>query len=168
MSNSLYENKDVRHIQAGKKLTRTAAALPLNAAGTIFTITIGRILVNALVGYVTTALGGTAQTITIGHVNTASPGGTSATCLGTSGSVTSLAATALIVANPGGATTISALEPGTGTNAGNGGAVTTMKSPYLLPPGSITITTNANNGTGAVQWDLLYTPMDDGAVVAAA
>lgn len=162
---TLNQGQDVRLIQGGVLVTKAASALPLNTTQNLFSVSGGNVMVNGLVGQVVTALGSTSQTITLGYINTSSPGGTSASCLGTAGTVSSLAATGLIVANPGGA--VSAYPATTvGPNTGVGGS-TNLKAPYVLGPGTIYNTTNANNATGTVQWYCLYTPLDNGASVSA-
>ena len=49
----------------------------------------------------------------------------------------------------------------------NGGACAAAVPNLVLPIGSIVLNCAASN-TGSVKWDLLYTPLDNGASVAAA
>lgn len=144
-----------RQLHYGIKVDRDAAVLPATAAGTIFTVTGGRVVVKALVGEVTTVCDSTATTLKVSSSPTTGTAVdlTSATAV-TSKEVGSLISLPLTL---GGALSVN--------NAGAGqipGAVA-----FVVPAGSITVTTSATN-TGAVKWTLLYVPLDDGASVAAA
>ncbi len=165
---TLNQNKDVRLLQAGLKVSRAAATLPqtVQNGGTaaIFTISGGRVLLTSLVGSVVTALGSTTSTLSLGYVN--NQGGTSTTILGTAGTASSALVGAQFVSVPGGALITDQFG---GSAASTGAAVASFKSPFLLNPGSITVSQSAaNTPTGTVKWDCTYTPYDDGGQIAAA
>ena len=155
---TIIQGSAYRSLLAGVKVTEPAAALPQTATGNIFTITGGRVLLTSLTGMVTVATGAVATTLTVGLTptsGTAAPAGLAAATAITSREVGTLLA---LPATAGGALVV-------GANAG-GPVQTAVNNPYVLEPGTITITTNASN-TGSVQWDLTYVPLDDGASVAA-
>jgi hypothetical protein len=154
---SLIQNKDVRQLALGNQLSRATNTLPATATGNIFTITGGRILLVALIGEVTTAIQNQACTLkvstapTVGSaVDLCAAGSIINAAVGTHFSLPSAAASALV------------------TDLGTGGGVQdVMTSAWLVPIGSLTITTSATN-TGSVKWDLAYIPWDNAAQVAAA
>lgn len=151
---TIIANKDVRTIALGINVTRTAAALPSTAIGSIFTITGGRILIKCLTGLVQTLLSGTNST-TVGITPTLS-GGASAPAILSSAGVIPVAV---------GSPVTSKLDGGALIVTVNGSLL--PAAPYLMVPGAITITT-ASTVTGTVQWDLTYVPLDIGAQVVAA
>lgn len=152
----IISGSQVRQILLGTKVDRSTATIPQTATQNIFTVTGGRILVTGLLGEVTTVIGGTATTL---KVSTAPTTGTavdltSATAItskevGSQATLPLTAAAALVV------------------NNGGGGGQLPTHAPYVVPIGSITITTSAST-TGAIKWSLTYIPLDDAASVAAA
>ena len=154
----LVPGSQLRQVELGMKVSRAAATIPQSAAQSIFSVTVGRILLTSLVGQVTVAIGATATTVSIGFTPTA--GTANASGLASATAITSsevgvclglplTAAGALVV----------------GSLAGTAVQVP-AHAPYVLKPGTITYTTSAST-TGSLQWDLLYIPLDDGATVAA-
>src|SRR5579859_6798280 len=75
---TLLQNKDVRLLAMGIKVSRAANTLPATTTGNIFTVSGGRILVLALVGQVTVAIQNQACSLSINAVATA--GSTLALC----------------------------------------------------------------------------------------
>jgi len=136
---------------------RVTTALPATTTDAIFTVSGGRVLVQALIGEVTTVI----QTQACNLKVTINP------TTGTSGDV---AADLNISADEVGALYLvagdgSALDGGTagGAFVAAGSSVT----PFVVPIGTLDITTSATN-TGSIKWDLWYTPLDEAAYVEAA
>lgn len=152
---TLIQNSALRLIDAGVMVSRATATLPATTLGHIFTVTGGRILVRYLVGEVTTVIQTQACTVKV----TSTP---------TTGTAVDLCAAS---------SSISALEVGgklglpaaaaTAMVTGNAGGILTALASWVVPIGSIDITTSATN-TGSVKWDLIYVPLDNGATVVAA
>lgn len=150
------QGSQLRLIEYGYQVLKTAQALPQTATGNLFTVTGGRVVVTSLVGTVSTAIQNQLCTLS----------------LGTAPTVGTASATGIATA----VTTIANLEAGThlylpaakGTlvaNA-NAGAAAQMfaGSAYVVSAGTITWTTSASN-TGAISWALTYIPLDTGASV---
>lgn len=146
----------IRDALYGIKVDRATAALPATALGNIFTVTGGRVVITSLVGEVTTVVQNQACTLSIGVAPTVGTG--SATALGTASSIIAAPVGTHLAAAPGGAVVVDLA-----TQAG----VVLAESPFLVDPGSITITTSATN-TGSVKWSLTYVPYEDAGVVVAA
>lgn len=139
----------------GYRVDRAAAALPQTATGSIFTVSGGRILLTGLVGEVTGALGATATTLAVVSTPT------------TGTAVTIASATAVTSLEAGGQVTLPLTAKGAlVVNNGGGGGQVPMGA-YVIPVGSIQITTSAGD-TGAMKWSLTYWPFDSGATVVAA
>lgn len=138
----------------GLKVERAAANLPQTATGTLFTVSVGRILLTNIVGEVTTVLGGTVTSAKLLHTPT----------VGTA--VDLCAALAVTSKEQGTLLGITGLfsDAMVGANAGAGVA---PRNPVVLPIGNLGLNTTAND-TGQVKWTLLYVPLDDGATVVAA
>lgn len=151
------QGKQLRLLEVGILVSRAAAALPATAAQNIFTVTGGRVLLVSLVGEVTTVIQAQATTVKVTSTPTA---GSAIDMSSAVGDINALEVGGRItLANPPAAAT--ALVK---TNAGytNLPAVNTV-----LPVGTLSYTTGATS-TGALKWDLIYIPLDDGAAVAAA
>lgn len=146
--------QQLRRLQLGSRVTRSAAALPGAALGNIFTITGGRVLITSLTGIVIATLSGTNST-TVGITPTAA-GATSAPAALSSAGIIPVTIGCVVSSKLDGAAMVV-------TPAGSLIAPT----PYMAPAGVITVTT-ASTTTGTVQWEVLYVPLDDGASVAAA
>lgn len=147
----------IRTALLGVKVDRTTAALPASTLGNIFTVSGGRVVVTSLVGEVTTAVQNQACTVSIGTAPTVGTG--SATALGTASSIIAAPIGTHFGASPGSAVVVD-LSTQAGIALADG-------APFLVDPGSITITTSATN-TGSVKWSLTYIPYDDAGTVAAA
>jgi|SRR5579859_1085104 len=154
---TLLQNKDVRLLAMGAKVSRAAAGLPASTTGNIFTVSGGRILMLALVGQVTTAIQNQACSLSINAVATA--GSTVALC--TAGSIIN-AAVGVHFSLPSSAGSALVTDLATGS-----GVQDVMTSPWLIDIGVLNQQTTATN-TGQVKWDMLYVPFDDGAQVVAA
>ena len=154
---TIIANASVRQISLGINVSRAAANLPASTAGNIFTVSGGRILVVSLIGEVTTVIQTQACTLKVSTAPTtgsavdlcAASASISAAAVGTHFTLPAAAATALV------------------TDLATGGGVIAKQAAWLIPVGSVTITTSATN-TGQVKWDLTYVPLDIGAQVVAA
>jgi hypothetical protein len=141
----------------GIKVSRAAAALPATAAGSLFTITGGRVAVMSLYGEVTTVIQTQANATKLQFDPT------------DAGATQDLCATTDITADA-----VGTMYSLTGTPAGVLmdslnflSADKVLARPLILKPGAILLNCAATN-TGAVKWDLWYVPLDTGAAVAAA
>lgn len=153
---TLIKNTDVRTIAGGINISRATANLPQTAAGNLFAVSGGRILLVAIVGEVTTIIQAQATTVKL----TSTP---------TTGSAIDLSAAT---------TDINALEVGGRLTLANppaaGTALVKTNAGYTALPGvrtiiaigNISLTTGASS-TGQMKWDLMYIPLDVGAQVAA-
>lgn len=155
---TIIANASVRTIAAGILVSRATAALPATAAGNIFTVSGGRVLLKYLVGEVTTAI--QAQACTVKFTSTP-----------TTGSAIDLSAVSSSISGleVGGKITLPSVA-GSGNAAvfANAGYIAAGPvSPAVVAIGNISYTTSATN-TGSIKWDLLYIPLDIGAQVVAA
>lgn len=142
----------------GIHVARATATLPQTAAGALFTVATGKVLVTALYGEVTTVIQTQADATKLTFDPT-DAGATQDLCattditadaVGTVYSITGTPATVLQDA-------LNFLPPNK-----------SLAVPGLiLKPGSILLDCAASN-TGSVKWDLWYVPLDSGATVAAA
>jgi hypothetical protein len=151
---TLVSGSSLRQISLGRRVDKTATALPASTDGTLFTVTVGRILVTGLVGEVTTIIQAQACAVKLKSVPTT---GTAKDISGTFdvnamevGGLLSLDGTALSTAL-------------SGTNAG--AALYCRSGGIVVPIGAIKLNTAATN-TGALKWFMTYIPLDDGAVAA--
>lgn len=150
------QGKQLRQLVFGTKVTRAGAALPQSTTGHLFTVSGGRIVITGFMGMVTTAI--QAQATTLQLVATPTAGTAVNLNLVTGSDVNGKEVGATVSLDvPGNALFI--------TNAGSNrlGPLT----PVVVAAGTIDLTTVASS-TGAMQWDLTYVPLDDGAAVAAA
>lgn len=145
----------------GQLAARATANLPQTAAGNIFTITGGRILLTALVGEVTTAIQAQLTNTKIQMVPTV-------------GATTDLSAVVDIASLAVGSWLSLPDPPATGsalvkTAVGTTSYVTKPGPtvPVMLPAGAIALNCAASS-TGQIKWSLTWIPLDDGASVAAA
>ena len=152
---TIIKNADVRTITFGISVSRATAALPATALGAIFTVTGGRIMIRSLVGEVTTIIQAQACTVKVTSTPTT---GTAVDLCAASASISGL--------EVGGRLALPAAAA-TAMVTGNAGATQNDLTRWLVPIGSIGITTSATN-TGSVKWDLVYVPFDSGAQVVAA
>jgi hypothetical protein len=151
---TLIAGPQVRGILLGQKVDRAAAALPQTAAGSLFTVTGGRIAVTSIVGEVTTVIQTQANNTKLQSVPTV-------------GTTVDLCAVLDITAKE-----VGALFGVTGLFSdalvgGTAGATVLPRNPVIVPIGAIKLNCAASN-TGAVKWSITYIPLDDAASVAAA
>ena len=134
------------------RVSKAAATLPASTAQTIFNIDNGNVLVKLLYGEVTTVVQSQACNLTVETVPDTGPAVVLASALDINADEAGMLylvegdGTALVGANAGAALS------GIGAGA------------FIVPPGTITITTSATN-TGATKWDIFYIPLEDNAVV---
>jgi hypothetical protein len=148
------QGSEIRKLLFGQKIDRAAAALPQTTAGTLFTVTGGRILLTSIVGQVTTVIQTQANNTKLQSVPAV-------------GTAVDLCAVLDISADEVGCLYgISGLfsDAMVGANAGAGVA---PRNPLIIPAGAIKLSCAASN-TGAVKWSVTYVPLDSGASVAAA
>lgn len=152
----MIQGSQIRQILLGTRVDRATATLPQTATGAIFNVTGGRVLVTGLLGEVTVGTGATATTLAV----TSTPTSGTAVTVATATSVASkeVGTQVTLPVTSGGAAVVS--------NAGGGGQLP-AHAPYVIPVGSLGITTSAGN-TGSLKWSITYVPLDDGATVTAA
>lgn len=147
-------NRDVfATLRLGFHVARAAAALPQSTTGSLFTVSVGRIVVTLLVGEVTTAIQSTDPVAKV----------TSTPTTGTAVDVASTVDSSSL--EIGGFLTVEG--DGTALVKSNAGAAYRPSQMWICPVGSIDLITSASK-TGALKWDLFYFPLDIGATVAAA
>jgi len=141
----------------GAKVERATAALPQSAAGALFTVAGGRVVVTSIIGEVTTVVQTQANATKLTFDPT-DAGATQDLCgttditadaVGTMYSITGTAATVLQDA-------LNFLPSNK-----------VLALPLVLKPGSVLLDCAASN-TGSVKWTLAYWPIDTGATVVAA
>ena len=143
----------------GQVVAGAAKALPQTAAGNIFTVAGGPILLTQLFGLVVTNLGATVTTLSVGTSPTG--GAASGVSLATAVAITSKQQGCFLTVpeTAGGALVVTdGISLAAGLPQDAGGLA-------LIAPGAITVTTSAND-TGTVQWYLGFVPFP-GANVAA-
>lgn len=153
----LISGDQLRTVVLGTLVAGTAKTVPQNATSTIFTVSGGRVAITSLVGKVTTVIGGTTPALKL----VATPTTGTANDLCTAGTITS-DEVGTLYALPGG--TGSALNI---SGSGSGG-VTGQTTPVIVAAGTIGVNDSAADATGAIQWQLTYVPLDNGASVTAA
>lgn len=147
------QGSQLRTLNLGVQVVKTAVAFPQGATGTLATVSGGNVLVTSLYGQLTTGTG-TVGTLALGLAPTV--GTASTTSIATAGTVSSLEAGTFIAppATPGGA-----LQKGT-----NASTVLTAPGQFAAPAGGITWTTSGSS-TGNITWYITYVPIDTGASV---
>jgi hypothetical protein len=151
----IVQGDQLRTINFGVKVTGGAKTLPATATGSIFTVTVGRVLVTNITGVVTTAIGATATNAKL----VATPSG--------SGAVNDLSAVVAVTSlGLGGLLSPTGLA-GDALVKSTGGGISGLRNPIVVTPGAIGVNTDATD-TGAVTWTLTYVPLDNGATVVAA
>jgi len=137
---------------AWQTVARATAALPQSGTDSLFTITVGRILLVGLIGEVTTVI----QTQANNTKLTFNPTET--------GASTDICANLNITGDAVG--TLYSITGTVGDAMQEGMLMTTTYMTNLvLSEGTIDLTTAASN-TGNVKWDMFYIPLDKGATVA--
>lgn len=152
---TILQGAQLRLIEYGYQVLKTATALPQTATATLFTITGGRVIITSLIGTVSTAIQNQACTLALGTVPTT--GTASSTGIATATSIANLeAGTHFYLPSAKGALTVNA----------NAGAAAQLfaGAAYVVSAGTVSWTTSASN-TGAVSWALTYLPLDTGAAV---
>lgn len=142
----------------GARVKRATAALPQSTAGTLFTISGGKVLVTALYGEVTTAIQAQANAAKI-QFDPTDAGATQDLCATTDINADAVGTMYSITGTPAGV-----LQDA--LNFLSADKVIAAQG-IVLKPGAILLNCAASN-TGSVKWDLWYVPLDDGAKVAAA
>ena len=143
----------IRAVTHGTLVTKATATLPQGVAGTLFTITGGRIILVALVGEVTTAIENQANATKIVFNPTAT--GDDQDLCATLDIVNDAAGEMYAITGTVGAAMVSDLLIGNGT----------LTSPLVLSAGVIELDCAASN-TGSVKWDIIYVALDSDATVA--
>ena len=147
------QGKQLRQLNFGTKVEKAAATLPATAYGSLFTISGGRVIVTGIVGEVTTICSATATNLKL----TATP---------TTGTAVDVA-TDVAIANKEVGCLFGVSAYGSALVASNAGATAIPQTPFVVPIGTLGLTTSATN-TGAAKWALTYVPLDDGAAVVSA
>ena len=144
----------LRELLYGIKVDKATAVIPQTAYGALFTITVGRVIVTSLVGEVTIAADATATNIKL----TATPTTGTAVDIATNVAITSKEIGCLLgVATYAGAMVCS-----------NAGSTAIPANPFVVPIGTLGVTTSANNAVCSVKWSVTYIPLDEGAVLVSA
>lgn len=142
-------------------VSRATAVLPQTATGNIFAVA-GRVAIKSFLGEVTTAMTATATNLKVGfdptgtdpNADLCANGLVTSLTVGTMLSITGTKATALQIGVAASHTTV----PLSGMIA---------ETLVLTGGGNITLTTDANNTTGSIKWDIVYVPLSAGATVTA-
>lgn len=157
---SLIKTSATRFLGLGTLVSRATAALPQTAAGNIFTVTGGRVLVTTIVGQVTTIIQNQANVTKLQAVPAV-------------GSTVDLSAT-VDIANleVGGLLGLTIAQTATPFSLAlakqlAGALPIDMGVGVIIATGAIALNCGASN-TGSVKWDLTYWPFDTGASVSAA
>ncbi len=145
--------KAVRKINEGILVNR-ATALPVQT-GTedLFTIVGGRVLIKAIFGLVTTEIGNVATNTHLNHDPTVGAAAVLTLAAGTD--IDSLAVGVQLVVT----------GDVTDALATSANVINAPEASFLLKAGTITLTTAASTGTGAISWHVIYVPVDDGAYI---
>jgi hypothetical protein len=157
----------------GRNVARSATALVQNTGTSLFTATGGAVILTGVVGRVTTAVANTAS-LTIKLQYTPSGGSAADLCgattvtndaVGTWYSLVSGVATDLLSVQ-----SVSAIggTPVAASEVPNVTFAHLLWRPIIVPAGALSVlVSNHSPGSGAVRWDCMYVPLDDGATVAA-
>lgn len=141
----------------GAKVERPTAALPQTAAGALFTITGGRILLTGLIGEVTTVIQTQADNTKLTFDPT-DAGATQDLC-----AVLDITADAVGTMYSITGTPATAMQDGLNFLSPN----KLLAQPAILKPGSILLDCAASN-TGSVKWTAFWVPVDGAARLVAA
>lgn len=156
---TILQGDQLRTLRYGMEVNRATAALPQTAAGSLFTVSGGRVLVTSILGEVTTAIQNQLNNTKLQSVPT-------------TGSTVDLCATVDIAAlEVGGFLSLTpdldATPFSVTLQKQNAGAITMPVCAIVIPIGAIKLNCAASN-TGSIKWTLTYVPLDNGASVAAA
>lgn len=142
----------LRQIHYGTKVDKASFTLPASTTATLFTITVGRIILTSIVGEVTTLV----QTQACNTKLVATP---------TTGTAVDMCAVLDITADEVGCLYGITGLPSDAMYGANAGLTQVQARPLIIPIGTIKLSTAATN-TGATKWSMTYIPLDDGATVA--
>lgn len=156
---SILKSSASRSLIFGTLVSRATATLPQTAAGNLFAVTGGRIVLLAIVGQVTTVI-------------QAQVNATKLQSVPTTGSAVDLSATVDINALEAGGllslvTALTATPFSLALAKQNSGAVPIQAVGIVIPIGNIALNCAASN-TGSIKWDLMYVPLDNAGAVTAA
>ena len=150
---SMVPGSQLRQLLWGIHVARAAATLPQGTHAPIYTIAGGRCLITWLSGQVTTVLG------TVGNMKLiAEP---------TVGVATDMCAVVAAGTAAAGAFFTITGAPGTAMIKEVGAAQGFLCYGLMIDVGTIDLSLSLSD-TGAMRWDLFYTPLDDGASIVAA
>lgn len=163
MSSKL-KNPAVRLISEGLLVQRATQTIPQTTSTSIFTVSGGRVIVKALVGEVTTAIGAVAVNFNV----TFTPTGGAAGDLVAATACISDAVGTLYSITGAPADLLASLKQGDVTIPNVTVAFAEIeRGGIVLDQGSMKFKTSAST-TGAVRWDIIYVPLDDGGTITAA
>ena len=148
-----WKAKAIRETTVGIRVEKAAATLPATTYGALFTIAGGRVIIMAIVGEVKTICDATVTNLKL----TATP---------TTGTAVDVA-TNVAIANKEVGTLFGVSAYGSALVASNAGSTAIAQTPFVVPIGTLGLTTSATN-TGAAKWVVCYVPLDDGASVVSA
>ena len=149
----------------GKRVTRASATLPQTAAGNLFTVAGGAVLVTYILGRCTVVMGGVANNTSLQHSV-----GATAMCavLNTANdTVGSLYHMSADPAEPLRRILVAAGTMPGGYNGGLAAGAGLIANGILCNLGNIQLLCAANN-TGEASWTLFYIPLEVGATIVAA
>lgn len=147
----------IRQIQLGIKVDKATAVLPQTTAGTLFTVTGGRVLMTSILGEVTTAIQAQANATKLKSVPTT---GTTVDLCATK-DITGLEIGGFLSLVPD----LDATPFSVALDQQNAGAIVLQGVGIILPIGTLKLDCAASN-TGSVKWSMTYIPYDDGGSVA--
>ncbi|MVO84188.1 hypothetical protein GPA10_05225 [Streptomyces sp. p1417] len=153
---TLIQGDQVRALLRGIKVSRATAALPQTAAGALFTVSGGKVLITGLVGEVTTVIQTQADNTKL-TFDPADAGATQDLCAVLDITADAVGTMYSVTGTPG-----TAMQDALNFLPSN----KVPAQPIVLKPGSILLDCAASN-TGSVKWELTYIPLDNGASVAA-
>ncbi len=158
----LIQGSQIRAIELGVRVEKTAFTLPASTSTAMFTVAGGRVIITSFIGEVTTVVQSQACNLNV----TIDPTG--------AGAAADLAAATEINADAVGTFyTVNGVQADLLGSQTEGGtqvpthALAKLGRPFMVPAGSILLKTSATN-TGATKWVLTYVPLDDGASVVSA
>jgi len=160
---TIIQGDQVRAIQAGILVSKSATVLVTNSANALFTVSTGIVQINALFGRVTSAVANTASLT--GKFTYTPSGGSIADLTAATAIDNDAVGTYYGWSFPDGDELTSQLTEG-GTEVPSVNFVPKLNPPAFLGPGAVTFTvSNHDPGTGAVKWFCLYTPIEAGSTV---
>lgn len=153
----IIQGYQLRELVLGSQVVKSALAVPQDTLGTIATVSGGAVLVTSMLGLVSTSFTATVTSLSIGTHPT-----------GSTSQPASIAVSTVVTSTP--AASWLAPLPVAGLGGGSGSlviglvaTVTFLPAAFVVPAGTITWTTTANNVGAAVTWYFTYIPLDTGA-----